>query len=121
MTARMFRDLPRIFMRSFGEEVSALWARNDGASVDLIDVIFNSAYVVRSADGIELTDPAPFAFVSVESALLIEPLRAVDLSLLFRNEGRDQLIIGGRAYGVESCTEDSHGMCTIELIEPKAA
>lgn len=122
MTARVFAPLPRIFMRTFSEPAPATWIRHreDGTTAsDSLQVIFNASSTKLSADGLETIFNVPEARVAVADAIKLEPSRSADLTLLFLGRGRDQLVIGGVTYEVESCTADGYGMCTIDLLRKK--
>lgn len=122
MTARVFAPIPRILTRTFRETAPATWVRHrdDGttASDDLV-VIFNASSTKVSADGLETIFGLPIASCAVADALKLEPTRNGDLTLLFRNHGRDQLVIDGVTYEVESCRADGYGMCEIDLFRKK--
>lgn len=122
MTARIFAPLPRIFMRTFSETAPATWIRHrdDGSfASDPLQVIFNASSTKVSADGLETYFGVPIARCAVADALKLEPSRKGDLNLLFRNHDRDQLVIDGVTYEVESCSADGYGMCEIELFRKK--
>lgn len=119
MTARVFASLPRILTRTFRETAPATWVRHrdDGseASDDLV-VIFNASSDVADADGITMQFGVPIARCATADALKLEPTRAAGKpENIFRNDGRDELVIDGRAYDVESCRSDGYGMLTIVL------
>lgn len=122
MTARIFAPLPRIFMRTFAEPSAATWIRHrdDGTTAsDALQVIFNASSTRVSADGLGTDFNVPIARCAVTDALKLEPSRAGDLTLLFLGSGRDQLIIGGVTYEVESCRADGYGMCEIDLFRER--
>lgn len=122
MTARVFAPLSRIFSRTFKETAPATWIRHrdDGttASDDLV-VIFNASATKLSADGLETIFGVPMASCAVADALKLEPTRKGDLTLLFLGSGRDQLVIDGVIYEIESCRADGYGMCEIELFRKR--
>jgi hypothetical protein len=119
MTARVFAPLPRIFMRTFSEPSAATWIRHreDGsAASDPLQVIFNASSEVADADGISMLYGVAVARCATADALKLEPSRAAGKpENIFRNEGRDQLVIDGRTLDVESCRADGYGMLTIVL------
>ncbi|MBB3521000.1 hypothetical protein FHX03_000309 [Rhizobium sp. BK456] len=119
MVARIFAPLPRIFMRTFSEPAPATWVRHreDGSTAsDNLQVIFNASSTIADADGISMLTGVPTARCAVADALRLEPTRSDGKQEnIFRNEGRDELVIGGRAYDVESCSGDGYGMLTIVL------
>lgn len=122
MTARVFASLPRIMTRTFRETAPAVWVRHrdDGSSAsDELVVIFNASSTKVSVDGLDTYFGVPMASCAVADALKLEPTRKGDLTLLFRNHGRDELVIDGVVYEVESCSADGYGMCTIELFRKK--
>lgn len=123
MVARVFAPVARILTRTFRETAAATWIRHreDGsvASDDLI-VIFNASSTKVSADGLETIFGVPIASCAVADALKLEPTRKGDLTLLFLGSGRDQLVIDGVTYEVESCRADGYGMCEIELFRKRA-
>lgn len=122
MTARVFASLPRILTRTFRETAPATWIRHrdDGSTAsDELIVIFNASSTKVRADGLETYFGVPIASCAVADALKLEPSRKGDLNLLFRNHGRDQLVIDGVTYEVESCSADGYGMTEIELFRKK--
>ena len=122
MTARVFAPLPQIFLRTFAEPSAATWIRHrdDGSfASDPLQVIFNASSTKISTDGLETVFGVPIARCAVADALKIEPTRGADLTLLFLGSGRDQLVIGGVTYEVESCRADGYGMCEIELFRKR--
>ncbi|MGN8152531.1 hypothetical protein ACTJK5_09680 [Agrobacterium sp. 22094] len=119
MTARVFRSAARIFNRTFSEDSPARWYRHDGpAAGDPLSITFNSAYVERAVDGLEVTAPQPRATCLVMDAIAIAPERAQNLNMLFSN--RDFLLIEGIRHDVESCSVDGYGSSTIKLIRKSA-
>jgi hypothetical protein len=122
MVARIFAPLPRIFLRTFAMPSAATWIRHreDGSfASDDLQVIFNASSTRVSADGLGTDFNVPIARCAVADALKLEPSRAGDLTLLFLGSGRDQLVIGGMTYEVESCRADGYGMCEIELFRKR--
>ncbi|MGO7273937.1 hypothetical protein ACCT18_01365 [Rhizobium ruizarguesonis] len=118
MTARIFAPLPRIFMRTFAEPAPATWIRHreDGTTAsDDLQVIFNASSEVADADGITMMYGVPIARCAMADALRLEPSRNGKPENIFRNDGRDELVIGDRSYDVESCRADGYGMLTIVL------
>jgi len=122
MTARVFAALPRILTRTFREAAPATWIRHrdDGTtSSDDLVVIFNASSTKVSTDGLDTVFGVPIASCAVADALKLEPGRKGDLTLLFLGSGRDQLVIDGVTYEVESCRADGYGMCEIELFRKR--
>lgn len=119
MTARIFAPLPRIFLRTFAKPTAATWIRHreDGTTAsDDLQVIFNASSEIASVDGMEMLYGRPVARVAAADALRLEPSRAAGKpENIFRNEGRDEMVIGDRAFDVESCRSDGYGMLTIVL------
>lgn len=119
MTARVFRSALRVMYRTFAESSPARWYRHDGPTAgDPLSITFNSAFVERDVDGLEVTAPQPRASCLVTDAIAIAPERARDLDMLFSN--RDFLLIDGVRHDVESCSVDGYGSCTIKLIRKSA-
>jgi len=118
MTARIFAPLPRIFMRTFASPSPATWIRHreDGTSAsDPLHVIFNASSEIADADGITMQTGVPIARCAMADALRLEPSRASKPENIFKNDGRDELVIDGQSYDVESCRSDGYGMLTIVL------
>lgn len=118
MTARIFAPLPRIFMRTFSMPAPATWIRHrDDGSVasDPLQVIFNASSEVADADGITMMYGVPIARCAMADALRLEPSRNGKPENIFRNDGRDELVIGDRSFDIESCRSDGYGMLTIVL------
>lgn len=119
MTARIFAELPRILTRTFAETAPATWIRHrdDGSSAsDPLTVIFNASSDVADADGVSMQFGVPIARCTTADALRLEPTRAAGKpENIFRNDGRDELVIDGRSHDVESCRSDGYGMLTIVL------
>lgn len=119
MTARVFRSALRVMHRTFAEPSLARWYRHDGNPAgDPISITFNSAFVERDVDGLEVTAPQPRATCLVIDAIAIAPERARDLDMLFSN--RDFFLIDGVRHDVESCRADGYGSCEIKLIGKSA-
>lgn len=114
MSARVFRGMDRIFLRTFrppeGDGI-ALWTRSGQQASDRIEVIFNRKYAEISVDGIRIDDGQPTAWVSVHDARRIAQNRSDDV--LFDND--DKLKIGSTTYSVESCRYDGQQMVEIRL------
>lgn len=122
MVARVFAPMSRILTRTFRETAPATWIRHreDGTTAsDELVVIFNASATKVSADGLETYFGVPIARCAVADALRLEPTRKGDLTLLFRNHGRDQLVIDDVTYEIESCSADGYGMTEIELFRKK--
>ncbi len=118
MTARVFAPLPRIFLRTFASPSPAIWIRHreDGSvASDPLHVIFNASSEVADADGITMQTGVPIARCAMADALRLEPSRAGKPEEIFLIDGRDELVIDGRPYDVESCRADGYGMLTIVL------
>jgi hypothetical protein len=119
MAARIFSSIPRVLIRTFSQPSPAIWVRHrgDGTSAsDPISVMFNASSEVADADGISVITGVPVARCAVADALRLEPSRASEKQEnVFKNDGRDKLIIGGHSYDVESCRPDGYGMLTIIL------
>ena len=118
MTARLFAHLPRILTRTFRETAPAVWIRhrdNGSTASDDLVVIFNASSEIADADGITMRTGVPVASCAMADALKLEPGRAGKPNEIFRIDGRDELVIGGTAYDVESCRSDGYGMLTIVL------
>jgi len=120
MTARVFRSALRVMHRTFSEQQSAAWIRSGegGAlAVDPVRVTFTARGVEVDVDGIKVSTGKPQASVLLSDALAIEPLRAVGKEEeIFRNDGRDKLVIDGRTYGIESCKGNGYGSLHLDLI-----
>lgn len=120
MTARVFATLPRILTRTFRETAPATWIRHrdDGSMAsDELVVIFNVASEQIDVDGFVQQSGKPTVVCAKADALRLEPTRAPGKpESIFRNDGRDRLIIDGRSYDVESCRSDGYGMLTVTLI-----
>ncbi|UFS81560.1 MULTISPECIES: head-tail joining protein [Rhizobium] len=117
MTARIFAPLPRIFLRTFAEPAPAVWARHreDGSTTsDNLQVIFNATSTIAETESAAMRTGVPVARCAIADALRLEPTRSGKPEEIFRVDS-DQLVIGGRAYDVESCSSDGYGMLTIEL------
>lgn len=118
MTARIFAAIPRILTRTFNETAPAVWIRHrdDGTTAsDPLVVIFNASSEIADADGITMRFGVPVASCAMADALKLEPTRAGNPNEIFRIDGRDELVINGRTYDVESCRSDGYGMMTIVL------
>ncbi|OCW56289.1 head-tail joining protein [Hoeflea olei] len=120
MTARVFAPLPRILTRTFRETAPAVWLRHrdDGSTAsDELVVRFHQATEEVDADGFVQQSGKPTAVCAKADALRLEPSRASGKAeAIFRNDGRDELIIDGRSYDVESCSHDGYGLLTLKLI-----
>ncbi|MDX1216311.1 hypothetical protein GOL99_12275 [Sinorhizobium medicae] len=119
MTARVFAPIAGIVNRTFRSPGSATWIRHreDGstASDDLV-IRFHQASETISADGFVEQSGKPQVVCAKADALRLEPTRASGKAeSIFRNDGRDELVIGDRAFDVESCRSDGYGMLTIVL------
>ena len=118
MTARILAPVARILTRTFRETDLATWIRHreDGSvkSDDLI-IIFNASSEIADADGISMRFGVPVASCAMADALKLEPTRAGKPNEIFRIDGRDELVIDGTAYDVESCRSEGYGMLTIVL------
>lgn len=118
MTARIFAAIPRILTRTFRETAPATWIRHrdDGttASDDLV-VTFNASSTIAETELAAMRTGVPVASCAMADALKLEPTRAGNPNEIFRIDGSDELVIGGRMYDVESCSSDGYGMLTITL------
>ena len=119
MTARIFAPALRVMHRTFAEQQSATWIRSgDGGSlsVDPIRVTFTTAGTEVDVDGVKMPTGKPQASVLLADALALEPSRAGNENTVFRIEGRDKLVVGGRTYDIESCRSNGYGTLQLDLI-----
>ncbi|CDN46832.1 hypothetical protein [Neorhizobium galegae] len=115
MVSKLFAHSSKALFRVFREDGGALWLREGQTEADYLDCQFVENWEDISVDGIKMSDATAKATFQVADVLAIDPARA---GQLFRNEGRDKLTIGGRAYIIESCKKDSHGWIDVMLIGP---
>ncbi|MBB4064050.1 hypothetical protein [Gellertiella hungarica] len=121
--ARVFQPIPRILTRTFAVPSPAIWIRHrdDGTTAsDELKVLFNAATLTVSSDGLETTMGGIRARCAVADALALEPSRAANLDSLFKDNGRDQLVVDSTEYEIESCSVDGYGMCEISLYRKKS-
>lgn len=120
MTARVFASLPRIMTRTFRETAPATWIRHrdDGATAsDDLVIRFHKASEEVDTDGFVQQSGKPTVVCAKADALRLEPSRASGKAeAIFKNDGRDELLIGDRSYDVESCSDDGYGLLTLVLI-----
>ncbi len=120
MTARIFATVAPTIMRTFHETAPATWIRHrdDGsAASDPLVVRFHKSSEDIDADGFVQQSGRPQAVCAKADALRLEPSRTSGpAESIFRNDGRDQLIVGDKPYDVESCRDDGYGMLTLLLI-----
>lgn len=120
MVARVFACIPGIVNKTFRSSGSATWIRHreDGtfASNPLV-IRFHCASEQIDADGFVQQSGKPMVVCAKADALKLEPSRASGKAeSIFRNDGRDELVIGERSYDVESCSDDGYGLLTLVLI-----
>ncbi len=120
MTARVFASIPGIVNRTFRSPGSATWIRHrDDGSVasDPLVVRFHQASEEVDADGFVQQSGKPMVVCAKADALRLEPSRASGKAeSIFRNDGRDELVIGDRSFDIESCSDDGYGLLTLVLI-----
>ena len=120
MTARIFAAVPGIINRTFRSPGSATWIRHreDGSTAsDPLVIRFHQASEEVDADGFVQQSGRPVVVCAKADALRLEPTRASGKAeAIFRNDGRDELVIGERSYDVESCRSDGYGLLTLVLI-----
>lgn len=120
MTARIFASVAGIINKTFRSHGSATWIRHrdDGTTAsDPLVIRFHQASEEIDADGFVQQSGKPTVVCAKADALRLEPTRAAGKAeAIFRNDGRDELLIGGRSYDVESCRHDGYGLLTLVLI-----
>ncbi|MDR6664029.1 hypothetical protein [Rhizobium sp. 1399] len=119
MTARIFARVAPTIMRTFHESASATWIRHadGGTSSDPFVIRFHKASEELDADGFVQQSGKPQAVCAKADALRLEPSRANGpAESIFRNNGRDQVVISGKAFDIESCSDDGYGLLTLKLI-----
>ncbi|MBY5873724.1 hypothetical protein HFN53_17035 [Rhizobium leguminosarum] len=119
MTARVFRSA-RVMHRTFAEDTPATWIRSgDGGLIaaDPIRVTFALEGVNIDVDGIKMPTGMPQASVLLSDAIAIEPSRAGwKQKDIFRNDGRDKIVINGVSYDIESCKPLGYAFLQLDLI-----
>ncbi|RVG70905.1 hypothetical protein [Sinorhizobium meliloti] len=120
MTARVFAPVAGIVNRTFRSPGSATWIRHreDGTfASDPLVIRFHRASELIDADGFVQQSGKPQVVCARADALRLEPTRASSKAeSIFRNDGRDELVIGGRSFDIESCSDDGYGLLTLVLI-----
>lgn len=120
MTAHVFGPALRIMHRTFTEQQFATWIRagDDGTiAADLIKVTFALEGIDVDVDGIRMATGKPQASVLLADAIAIEPARAGwKPKDIFRNDGRDKLVINGVSYDIESCKPLGYAFLQLDLI-----
>ncbi|MEF3134618.1 hypothetical protein OS035_24485 [Rhizobium sp. 268] len=120
MTARVFGPALRIMHRAFSEQQFATWVRagdNGTIATDPIKVTFVLEGVDTDIDGIKMATGKPQASVLFSDAIAIEPARAGwKQKDVFRNDGRDKLVINGQSYDIESCKPLGYAFLQIDLV-----
>ncbi|TBY57981.1 hypothetical protein E0H39_29640 [Rhizobium leguminosarum bv. viciae] len=120
MTARVFRSAARVMHRTFSEDQPATWIRsadNGTFAADPIRVTFALEGIDVDADGVRMATGKPQASVLLSDAIAIEPARAGwKHKDVFRNDGRDKLIVNGVSYDVESCKTLGYAFLQIDLV-----
>jgi len=120
MIARVLASIAPIVNRTFKSPGSATWIRHredGGTASDPLVVRFYQATEEIDADGFVQQSGKPTAVCAKADALRLEPSRASGKAeAIFRNDGRDELVIDGRSYDVESCSHDGYGLLTLKLI-----
>lgn len=120
MTARLFRTAARVMHRTFSEDQPAIWIRageNGAIAADPIKVTFALEGIDVDVDGIKMLTGKPQASVLVSDAIAIETARAGwKLKDIFRNDGRDKLLIDGVSYDIESCKPLGYAFLQLDLI-----
>lgn len=120
MIARVLASFAPIVNRTFKSPGSATWIRHqdDGTSAsDPLVIRLHQATEQVDVDGFVQQSGKPTAVCAKADALRLEPSRASGKAeAIFRNEGRDELVIDGRSYDVESCSSDGYGLLTLTLI-----
>ncbi|NKL63298.1 hypothetical protein [Rhizobium leguminosarum] len=120
MTARVFRSAARVMHRTFFEDQPATWIRageNGTIAADPIRVTFALEGIDVDAEGVKMSTGKPQASVLLADAIAIEPARAAwKQKDIFRNDGRDKLVINGVPYDVESCKTLGYAFLQIDLV-----
>lgn len=120
MTARVFGPALRVMHRAFAEQQSATWIRagdNGTIAADPIKVTFVLEGVDTDTDDIKFSTGKPQASVLLSDAIAIEPARAGSKPKdIFRNDGRDKLLINGVSYDIESCKAFGYAFLQIDLV-----
>lgn len=117
MTAAAFRHFARVASR-MQREPDAYWHRQGEDEADAIELSYVAASEVIDVDtGFKTYDPMPVARVRIAEARRIDPSRVVEgkETAVFRNEGRDRIIVRGVAHDVESCSGDGHEYVELRL------
>jgi hypothetical protein len=102
MPAPLFRPLPRIFLRTFGEREPALYSEAGGEPRE-IAAIFNSAYAQTDAVGVQIEDTRPTAWVAT-----VDAPNAGD-------SDEDRITVGGKTWRIVACKRDGKGMSELQL------
>jgi len=109
-----FRMLAKTANRVFRERGQHFWHQHDGDVAQPIQLIFNDTYAPVDAAGVQVEEAQPTAFVLIEDSKKLSPERANGpLDLMFSN--RDELVISGIRYGIESCRSDGYHQLEIKL------
>ena len=109
-----FRTLAKTANRVFRERGQHFWHQHDSDTSQPIQLIFNNAYAPVDAAGVQVEEAQPTAFVLIDDAKRLAPERANGpLDLMFSN--RDELVISGIRYGIESCRSDGYAQLEIKL------
>ncbi len=120
MTARVFASVAGIVTKTFRSPGSATWIRHrdDGTfASDPLVVRFYRASEQIDADGFIQQSGKPQVVCAKADALRLEPTRAAGKAeSIFRNDGRDELVIGERSFDIESCSDDGYDLLTLVLI-----
>lgn len=113
MPASVFRPMGRIFTTAFADRSAPtiLWIRHDSPTPVSLKALFNKSYAPVDADGFEIADAQPTAWVAVAEVRRHETGR--DLKVVFDN--RDHIVTGGESYAVESCKGDGQQMVQVNL------
>jgi len=115
MSARHFHRMNRIAMKLLHEPGAHRWFRHDGPPTGhAITVIFNPAHILTDTNGVEMSAPAPFAWIRLSDVRAIDPERADHIDRAI--DIKDRLEIAGDRWRPESCRLHSHDLLEIELI-----
>lgn len=120
MTARVFASVAGIVNRIFRSPGSATWIRHrdDGTTAsDPLVIRFHQASEEIDADGFVQQSGKPQVVCAKADALRLEPSRTSGKAeSIFRNDGRDEFVIGDRSFDIESCSDEGYGLLTLVLI-----